>query len=159
MHLKLEPGFTFRVESCADIPVGVGSLAVASRPYSVMVITEDSESSNSGSSPDRASLLLFLFAVLVVLGLQNGKASSEDRTRDLSLTKRMLCHLSYRGWWGGESVGVSKLRTYVKTFPTTALGFGGCAWLLWRSWQRVGLIIPRSRVRSSPGALLFLLQG
>ena len=24
--------------------------------------------------------------------------------------------------------------------------------LLWRSWQRVGLIIPRSRVRSSPGA-------
>ena len=27
--------------------------------------------------------------------------------------------------------------------------------LLWRSWQRVGLIIPRSRVRSSPGAYLF----
>ena len=26
--------------------------------------------------------------------------------------------------------------------------------LLWRSWQRVGLIIPRSRVRSSPGAFL-----
>ena len=28
--------------------------------------------------------------------------------------------------------------------------------LLWRSWQRVGLIIPRSRVRSSPGAQLFV---
>ena len=28
--------------------------------------------------------------------------------------------------------------------------------LLWRSWQRVGLIILRSRVRSSPGAVLFL---
>ena len=27
--------------------------------------------------------------------------------------------------------------------------------LLWRSWQRVGLIILRSRVRSSPGALNF----
>ena len=27
--------------------------------------------------------------------------------------------------------------------------------LLWRSWQRVGLIIPRSRVRPSPGALRF----
>ena len=25
--------------------------------------------------------------------------------------------------------------------------------LLWRSWQRVGLIIPRSRVRPSPGAV------
>ena len=29
--------------------------------------------------------------------------------------------------------------------------------LLWRSWQRVGLIILRSRVRSSPGALYFFL--
>ena len=28
--------------------------------------------------------------------------------------------------------------------------------LLWRSWQRVGLIILRSRVRSSPGAVVFL---
>ena len=28
--------------------------------------------------------------------------------------------------------------------------------LLWRSWQRVGLIILRSRVRSSPGALHFI---
>ena len=28
--------------------------------------------------------------------------------------------------------------------------------LLWRSWQRVGLIILRSRVRSSPGAFTFL---
>ena len=27
--------------------------------------------------------------------------------------------------------------------------------LLWRSWQRVGLIILRSRVRSSPGAFAF----
>ena len=27
--------------------------------------------------------------------------------------------------------------------------------LLWRSWQRVGLIILRSRVRSSPGAVIF----
>ena len=27
--------------------------------------------------------------------------------------------------------------------------------LLWRSWQRVGLIILRSRVRSSPGAVRF----
>ena len=27
--------------------------------------------------------------------------------------------------------------------------------LLWRSWQRVGLIILRSRVRSSPGAFSF----
>ena len=26
-----------------------------------------------------------------------GRASSEDRTRDLALTKRMLCQLSYRG--------------------------------------------------------------
>ena len=29
--------------------------------------------------------------------------------------------------------------------------------LLWRSWQRVGLIIPRSRVRSSPGANYFFV--
>ena len=29
--------------------------------------------------------------------LHKKKASSEDRTRDLSLTKRMLCQLSYRG--------------------------------------------------------------
>ena len=28
---------------------------------------------------------------------QSGEASSEDRTRDLALTKRMLCQLSYRG--------------------------------------------------------------
>ena len=28
--------------------------------------------------------------------------------------------------------------------------------LLWRSWQRVGLIILRSRVRSSPGAFPFI---
>ena len=26
-----------------------------------------------------------------------GTASNEDRTRDLALTKRMLCQLSYRG--------------------------------------------------------------
>ena len=26
-----------------------------------------------------------------------GEASNEDRTRDLALTKRMLCQLSYRG--------------------------------------------------------------
>ena len=30
--------------------------------------------------------------------------------------------------------------------------------LLWRSWQRVGLIILRSRVRSSPGALYFFVD-
>ena len=30
--------------------------------------------------------------------------------------------------------------------------------LLWRSWQRVGLIIPRSRVRSSPGADYFFVS-
>ena len=29
--------------------------------------------------------------------------------------------------------------------------------LLWRSWQRVGLIILRSRVRSSPGAVRFFI--
>ena len=31
--------------------------------------------------------------------------------------------------------------------------------LLWRSWQRVGLIILRSRVRSSPGAVIFFPLG
>ena len=90
--------------------------------------------------------------------MQKAKASSEDRTRDLSLTKRMLCHLSYRGWWGGWESGVSRFDCNARTFLTTSPGFGDCAWLLWRSWQRVGLIIPRSRVRSSPGALLFLFQ-
>ena len=29
--------------------------------------------------------------------MTDGRASSEDRTRDLALTKRMLCQLSYRG--------------------------------------------------------------
>ena len=29
--------------------------------------------------------------------MTDGQASSEDRTRDLALTKRMLCQLSYRG--------------------------------------------------------------
>ena len=36
-----------------------------------------------------------------------------------------------------------------KAGPSTVLS------LLWRSWQRVGLIILRSRVRSSPGAVVF----
>ena len=48
--------------------------------------------------------------------------------------------------------------------PLTLTLEGGCpasqifrrGQLLWRSWQRVGLIIPRSRVRSSPGAHAFL---
>ena len=48
--------------------------------------------------------------------------------------------------------------------PLTLTLEGGCpasqilkrGRLLWRSWQRVGLIIPRSRVRSSPGAHAFL---
>ena len=47
--------------------------------------------------------------------------------------------------------------------PLTLTLEGGClasqterGQLLWRSWQRVGLIIPRSRVRSSPGARLFV---
>ena len=37
-------------------------------------------------------------------------------------------------------------------------GFEVLIWLLWRSWQRVGLIIPRSRVRSSPGADYFFVS-
>ena len=34
---------------------------------------------------------------IIPLDQRPGPASSEDRTRDLALTKRMLCQLSYRG--------------------------------------------------------------
>ena len=34
---------------------------------------------------------------IIPLDQRPGTASSEDRTRDLALTKRMLCQLSYRG--------------------------------------------------------------
>ena len=46
--------------------------------------------------------------------------------------------------------------TVVPDFDAGWVRAGLSAQLLWRSWQRVGLIIPRSRVRSSPGAHFFL---
>ena len=47
------------------------------------------------------------------------------------------------------------LKSNFSIVATVARGFALSS-LLWRSWQRVGLIILRSRVRSSPGAVLFL---
>ena len=44
---------------------------------------------------------------------------------------------------------------FVFVFALAGRDFALCS-LLWRSWQRVGLIILRSRVRSSPGAFTFI---
>ena len=53
---------------------------------------------------------------------QRGQASNEIRTRDLSLTKRMLCQLSYRGGTEvAEGVGAAtqselSLKSFCKIF-------------------------------------------
>ena len=64
---------------------------------------------------------------------------SQDRNLD-SLTLSRLAQLVERKTLNLVVVGSS---------PTVGK-------LLWRSWQRVGLIILRSRVRSSPGANFFI---
>ena len=67
---------------------------------------------------------------------------SQDRNLD-SLTLSRLAQLVERKTLNLVVVGSS---------PTVGK-------LLWRSWQRVGLIILRSRVRSSPGANFFFSRG
>ena len=87
-----------------------------------------------------------------LFGGEGSKPSSVTMTRLAQLVERKTLNLVVVG--SSPTVGATFL---VETF---------CQWkrkatdtalisLLWRSWQRIGLIILRSRVRSSPGAYLF----
>ena len=62
------------------------------------------------------------------------QASNEDRTRDLALTKRMLCQLSYRG--GGGVSGAN-----LPTSPDRSVGRG--------TGRREGVGYWRNRKRAS----------
>ena len=88
-----------------------------------------------------------------LFGGEGSNPSSVTMSRLAQLVERKTLNLVVVG--SSPTVGVTFL---VETF---------CQWkrkatntalisLLWRSWQRVGLIILRSRVRSSPGAGIFL---
>ena len=80
--------------------------------------------------------------------------SAMELSRLAQLVERKTLNLVVVG--SSPTVGIPFF--FCRSFRAPAIAKAGPATvlsLLWRSWQRVGLIILRSRVRSSPGAVIF----